>query len=128
MAIGAAVVALAAGAAAATASRPQTLLARNRALWSSQHLDSYRFRLRISCDCAAARHPQLITVRHGRPYGARYFAGQLQTFPQMLRLIRAVLADPRAGGAVVSYDARRGFPRTARIDSLDWVVDRFQPL
>jgi hypothetical protein len=127
VAVFAGAVAGASGSTAAPVSQSQ-LLARSRALWSAQHLDSYRFRLRISCDCAAARHPQEIVVRRGRPHGARFFAGQLQTFPQMFHLIDSVLVDPRAEGAVVRYDPRRGFPRTARIDSIDWVVDHFQAL
>jgi hypothetical protein len=102
------------------------LLARSRALWSAQHLESYRFRLRISCDCAAAGRPQEIVVRGGRPHGSRYFAGQLQTFPEMFRLIGQVLADPASEGASVRYDPRRGFPRLARVDSITWRVDRFE--
>jgi hypothetical protein len=104
-------------------------LARSRALWSAQDVRSYRFRLRISCDCgAASARPLEITVRDGRPVRARYFPGQLQTFPQMFRLIGQVLDDPDAGAVSVRYDPRRGFPRSARLDSINWVIDRFQPL
>lgn len=110
------------------ATTSQQLLARNRALWSAQHLQSYRFRLRITCDCTAAGRPQEITVRGGRPHGGSLFAGQLQTFPQMFRLIGQVLADPASEGATVRYDQRRGFPRLARLDAITWRVDRFQAL
>ncbi len=112
----------------AAATTSQQLLARNRSLWSSQHLQSYRFRLRITCDCTAAGRPQEITVRGGKPHGGRLFAGQLQTFPQMFRLIGQVLADPASEGATVSYDQRRGFPRLARLDAITWRVDRFEAL
>jgi hypothetical protein len=109
--------------------RQQAQLARARTLWSAQYLQSYRFRLRITCDCPpASDRPVEITVRHGRPRDARYFPGQLQTFPEMFRLIGQVLADPNSEGAIVRYDPHRGFPRAARIDAISWTVDRFQPL
>ncbi len=113
----------------AAPSRQQAQLARARALWSAQHLQSYRFRLRITCDCPpASDRPLEITVRHGRSPNARYFPGQLQTFPQMFRLIDQILTDPNTEGATVRYDPHRGFPRTARIDAISWTVDRFHPL
>jgi hypothetical protein len=121
-------VAVAAAAAPAAPSTPLQLLNRHRALWSAQHLQSYRFRLRISCDCTAAGRSQEITVRGGRPHGGRFFAGQLQTFPEMFRLIGQVLGDPASEGATVRYDARRGFPRSARVDAITWRVDRFEAL
>jgi Family of unknown function (DUF6174) len=104
-------------------------LARGRTLWSVQRVRSYRFRLRLRCDCGrAAARPVEVTVRDGRPVGAASFPGQLQTFPEMFRLIGQVLDDPDGGAVSVRYDARRGFPRTARLDSIGWVIDRFQPL
>jgi uncharacterized protein DUF6174 len=114
---------------AAPTQGPRVLLARARERWAAQHLRSYRFRLRLSCDCGAASARALeITVLDGRPVGARYFAGQLQTVPEMFRLIGQVLDDPSAGGASVRYDAGRGFPRAGRLDSISWVIDRFEPL
>ena len=110
-------------------SHQQVQLARARALWGAQRLLSYRFRLRITCDCPpASDRPLEVTVRNGRPQNAPYFPGQLQTFPQMFRLIGQILADPNSEGATVRYDPHRGFPRAARIDAISWTVDRFQPL
>lgn len=104
-------------------------LARARALWSAQDVHSYRFRLRIACDCgAAAARPLEITVRDRRPVDAEYFPGQLQSVTEMFRLIAQVLDDPRAGAVTVRYDPRRGFPRSAALDSIDWTVDRFAVL
>lgn len=120
-----AAVALAATTPAVPVQRAELL--RARTLWSAQHVADYRFRLRIDCDCAA-RGSVTITVRRGRPHGSRVFAGQLQTFPEMFRLIGQVVNDPAAEGVRVRYDARRGFPRAARLDALSWTVDHFQPL
>jgi hypothetical protein len=104
-------------------------LDRARALWEAQDVRSYRFRVRISCDCGrAADHPLEITVLDGRPRDAEYFPGQLQDFPEMFRLIGRVLDDPQGGAVSVRYDPRRGFPRSARLDSINWAIDRFQPL
>ncbi|MGI8803766.1 MAG: DUF6174 domain-containing protein [Solirubrobacteraceae bacterium] len=100
-----------------------------QARWNAQHLTSYRFRLTITCDCLGPSHRRLeIIVRRGRPPGGGLFPGQLQTFPEMFRLIRRVLDDPNAGGATVQYDPRRGFPRAARLDAVSWAVDHFQPV
>jgi hypothetical protein len=115
------------GASGLAAQRAQ--LARNEARWTAQHVQSYRFRLKIACDCPPASDRRVeITVLHGRPQGAKYFPGQLQTFPQMFRLIGQVLADPNSEAGSVRYDPHRGFPRTARLDAIGWTVDRFQPL
>lgn len=122
---GIAAVAVAATAPSVPVERAQ--LVRARTVWSAQHVADYRFRLRIDCDCAA-RGRVTITVRGGRPHGSRAFAGQLQTFPEMFRLIGQVVNDPAAEGVKVRYDPRRGFPRTARLDALSWTVDHFQPL
>lgn len=119
------VVALAATAPSVPVQRAQLL--RARTLWSAQHFADYRFRLRIDCDCAV-RGAVTITVLRGRSHGSRAFAGQLQTFPQMFRLVGQVLNDPAAEGVRVRYDQRRGFPRAARLDALSWTVDHFQPL
>jgi hypothetical protein len=117
----------AAGASGMRAQRAQ--LARMQARWTAQQVQSYRFRLKINCDCPpASDRPVEITVWRGRPQGAKYFPGQLQTFPQMFRLIRRVLADPNSEGGSVRYDPHRGFPRAARLDAIGWTVDRFQPL
>jgi hypothetical protein len=111
-------------------------LSRNRALWSAQHLGDYRFRLSVRCFCPSAGHPVTVTVRKGRPHGATGFQQQLDTVPEMFGRIERALGDPKAGEVSVRFDARRGFPRSASIDSIKnavddeigWTVDRFRVL
>jgi hypothetical protein len=113
----------------------QARLRRATALWAAQHLHNYSMRVTVSCFCSPEpRRPTTITVRGGRPHGSKYFANELQTIPEMFRLIRRALADPDAGPTTVTFDPHRGFPRTVAIDplknavddELSWTVDRFR--
>ncbi len=109
-------------------------LQRASALWSSQHLRSYSYRITVGCFCAPPyRRPTAVTVRGGKPHVSKYVIKQLRTIPDMFRLIRKTLADPNAGAVTVTYDKRRGFPRSVRLDPIknavddevSWTIDRF---
>jgi hypothetical protein len=110
-------------------------LRRASALWSAQHLRNYSFRITVTCFCSAeTRRPHVITVRGGKSRGSKYVIKQLQTFSGMFALIRHGLADPLAGPTTVTYDQRRGFPRSVALDPIrngiddevSWTVDRFR--
>lgn len=109
-------------------------LSLNRALWTRQGLGNYRFRLHVHCYCPDAARAVTITVRNGRPRGARGYQKQFDTVPELFQAIRRGLEDPRSGDVSISYDRRRGFPRTASIDriknaiddEIGWTVDRFR--
>jgi hypothetical protein len=127
------VLVLPAGALAAGAQDLQ--LARASALWSSQHVRSYSYRVTVGCFCAPAyRRPTTVTVRGGKSHVSKYVIKQLRTIPAMFRLIRQTLADPNAGAVTVSYDKHRGFPRSVRLDPIrnaiddevSWTIDRFR--
>ena len=107
-----------------------------RARWAAQHIRDYRFRLRVDCFCPDSRRASTITVRDGRAHGGAGFQKHFDTVPEMFKEIRKALDDPDAGATVVRYDARRGFPRSARIDPIrmaidderGWTADRFRVL
>jgi hypothetical protein len=108
-----------------------------RALWASQHVRSYRYRLRLSCFCPQeVRGPVTIVVRNGRPRGTSGFHKQLDTVRELFTKISRALKDEKAGDVSARYDRRRGFPREASIDQiklaiddeLSFTVDRFRVL
>lgn len=117
-------------------SAARAALAHNRALWSSQHVRDYRFRLRVTCFCAGVGKPVTVTVRNGKPVGAKGAAAGLATVPAMFKEIASALADPKSGDVTVRYDTHRGFPRSASVDrikraaddEIGWTMDRFRPL
>lgn len=108
-------------------------LAAARERWRRHGRRSYRFRLRLSCFCPDAGRPHALTVRRGRPSRSDL---PVATVPQMFAAIAEALRDPGAGEVRATYDARRGFPRTAWIDrirsamddEIGWTVDRVRPL
>jgi hypothetical protein len=134
--IAAAVVASSAEAVAPDRGSQLRILDRNQALWNSQRLRAYRFRLRLTCECPSVGHPVTVTVRNGRARGATGLERRFDTVPELFGELRRALRTSRGGPLVVRYSVRRGYPRTASIDPLanaiddeiSWTVDRFRSL
>lgn len=119
---------------AGAASADRAALQRERALWNALNLRDYRFRLRVVCFCPDRGKAAVVTVRGGRPHGARGFQKRFDTVPELFTRIKRALDSSRSGDVVVRYDSRRGFPSSASIDSIKlaiddetgWEVDRFR--
>ncbi|MFL5844420.1 MAG: DUF6174 domain-containing protein [Solirubrobacteraceae bacterium] len=94
-----------------------------RARWRAAALDSYRFRLRVSCYCPGAGVYRVIRVRDGKPHGGEGADRSVDTVPEMFRLIGEALRDPSAGDVEVRYDKTLGFPRVASVDRLRAAID-----
>ena len=112
-------------------------LARNRSLWESEKVQSYRYTFSLSCgECAAwAREPVRITVDAGeirslepvRDDAEPISEERWEAFKTIEELFGAIEAaiDARAHQLEVTYDARLGYPVSLAITGDPAIADDF---
>ena len=104
-------------------------LARNRALWTRQHVTSYRFTMSRSCECLAPQMtgPAVVEVRNGNltaqlAAGAAADTALFTRVEGMFDLIQRAV-DARAEVLAVEYDRTLGYPTSINIDYSKTIAD-----
>lgn len=111
---------------------PAAQLERNRALWSSAGVTSYRYTITRSCECTPeSAGPVTVEVRNGLVVDRRYESGAavspqyseiFTTVPGLFDIIGEAVALPAASLAV-RYNRDYGYPESIAIDWVAGAVD-----
>jgi hypothetical protein len=105
----------------------------NRRVWRNQNISSYRYTLRLACNCLPeATQPVIIEVRNGKvtsmvaansgkPINPVYFK-QYNSIPKLFNVVKSAIAK-KPHRLSVTYHPTLGYPTQISIDSSAQIAD-----